>query len=139
MGCQWCHDRRGGCLYCAGEEDAQEIIEDLQWRIDSGEVEVVEVAVVHHQAFVLRHRGGRPNRPAPIDNRRPECRSHRWVFDPPNFLTRHCSNPGCGARQRWVWLPEDTRRQGEWQDLDGVPVISTQRRKGARALRKETA
>lgn len=137
MSCPLCHGRAAGCPYCKSDEDSQELLEELQWRVDHGELEIVEVATVRHDVFVVRHNSAsslraRLSRKATPAGPRP-CRAHLWAFDQGDFQRRHCTRPGCGARQRWVWLPDDSRRQGEWVE---EPAVRMGRRRPTRPIAK---
>jgi hypothetical protein len=127
VNCKWCGDKPGGCLYCIEElsDSDEEKLHLINNAIEEGTVFVLAVRTT--QEVLLRQvvRGGgkrgaegvsagRENGQA--GRLRSPCTEHLWAHDADNFKRRHCTRPGCNARQVFRFLPEDTNRTGEWVD-----------------------
>jgi hypothetical protein len=119
--CRWCGDKPGGCLYCIGElaDSDAEKLQLIDQAIQSGEVHVL--AVRNTQEILLRQvrrqiESGGMVRANPARKKLHICIEHLWAFDAGNFKRRHCTRPGCIARQVFVWLPDSPDKNGEWVD-----------------------
>jgi hypothetical protein len=83
--------------------------------------------------LVSRQRHGRAQM---ADGKVYVCRVHVWAFDDASGQHRHCTRPGCAARQVFTWLPEDASKQGEWVDA-AVAEKRKQRERRVAAKRHE--
>jgi hypothetical protein len=77
--------------------------------------------------LVSRQRHGRAQM---ADGKVDVCRVHVWAFDDAAGQRRHCTRPGCAAKQKWEWRPEDASRQGEWVDA----VVAEKRKQRERRV-----
>jgi hypothetical protein len=120
--CKWCGDRPGGCLYCVDENadnDSEKYLL-VQQMIQRGEVHVL--AIRHTEEVLLRHiapngarqPGSAAVPSAPVQRR---CFNHAWVHDGIEFKHRYCKRPGCGVRQKFIWLPDSADVCGKWVDV----------------------
>lgn len=132
--CKWCGDRPGGCLYCIDDlaENDEEKLLAIQQAINRGEIHVMAVRTT--QEVLLRpangvahalkqSKGGSATGNQGPKSEPPVCTHHLWAHDTDNFNRRHCTRPGCLARQRFEWLPDDPNSNGRWVDVSvAVPL-----------------
>ena len=147
--CKWCGERPGGCLYCVDEnaDNDEEKYLLIKQMIDRGEVHVL--AIRHTEEVLLRQAGSGSQLvgAAGVEPRRasrplqPRCTNHSWAHDGVCFKYRYCTRPGCGVRQKFVWLPDDANVCGKWIDITAVAVVEKkpQRRSVRKTRAKQTA
>lgn len=138
--CQWCGDKPGGCLYCIDElaDSDAEKLQLIDQAIQSGEIHVL--AVRNTQEVMLRRvtrqiESGGMVRINPARKNLQICIDHLWAFDAGNFKRRHCTRPGCTARQVFVWLPASPDKNGEW--VDEARTVDTVQKNSIRPSRRK--
>lgn len=114
-------------------EVAQEVFgrdqAEFEAKLATGEIALVAVSPL---GIAMELPPPRRQMVASAEQQPAKCESHLWEFDAGNFQRRHCTRPGCQARQRFEWRPQSLTQQGQW--VDEVP-IQQKRTKGTKKKR----
>lgn len=95
--CKWCQGN--GCVYCPPPRDAVKLVAQLQ----TGQYPIIGIRRYENNTWVCMYKDPEvtdaeaPPPPSPP----PACTEHLWQYNLDHKHRRHCSRPGCDARQRY--------------------------------------